>query len=232
MADKLLLLLAARGGVPTDVLREQVSAAAARLSEMLAAAGGGARAFLRQEGDPFRRGGPPMRGFDATLELRAAGPGAEAALLGAARGADERLSGLVHVDLCAALLGSDHVIVPCPPTPVRYQYVMRRRRDLTHAQYADHYLKVHAGYGREAPGIAGYVQFHVEPEASRRAAASAGVGLWSADSVSELHLASTAEFLAGISRWQGRDRAMADENAFVDRANSVMFVSDALELAG
>ena len=228
-ADKLLLLLAARGGASRDELTALLRDVAAELSPRLPAAGRSLRGFVRRADDPFARGGPPMRGFDATLELRAAG--GAAAFAEAVRGLGERIAGRAFADLSAAIAGADRAIVPPPgETPIRYQYVMRRRRDLTHAQYLDHYLRVHAEIGRHTPGIAGYVQLHAEPEASREVARAAGFGLWDAASVSELHLASLEAFLGAIATWEGGKQAIADEENFIDRRNSVMFTSDAVPL--
>jgi hypothetical protein len=228
-ADKLLLLFALRGGAapgePAALLREL----AAVLSPRLAAAGRSLRGFVRRADDPFARGGPPMRGFDATLELRSAG--GAAAFAEAVRGLDARLEGRAFADLTAAVAGTHRAIVPPPgETPIRYQYVMRRRRDLTHAQYLEHYLRVHAEIGRHTPGIAGYVQFHADPDASRQIARAAGLGLWDAASVSELHLRSVEAFLSAVATWEGGQQAIADEENFIDRRNSVMFTSDVVQL--
>jgi hypothetical protein len=89
---------------------------------------------------------------------------------------------------------------------------------------------VHAQIGRHTPGIEGYVQFHAEPEASRQIARAAGFGLWDAASVSELHLASVETFLHAVATWEGGQRAIADEENFIDRRNSVMFTSDSIQL--
>lgn len=221
--DKLLLLLAARGGIERKELGERLRAEMERLHERLPDAGRSVQGWLRIEDDPFAQGGPPMRAFDATLELRCA---KGKALRKAVDDIGARLEGILHTDLSAALQGTDHALQACAPTPVRYQYVMRRRADLSHAQYADHYLNKHARFGVSTPGIEGYVQFHVDPEASRRAAEKAGLGLWAADSVSELQLESTRKFIEAVASWPLRAEATQDEELFVDRINSVMFCSE------
>jgi hypothetical protein len=166
-----------------------------------------------------------MRPFDATIELRGDDDASIRAVLG---GVDERLGALVHADLSAALAGVDNVEIPCAPTPVRYQYVMRRKIGTTHEQYLDHYVKNHARFGHITPGIEGYTQFHVDATASAAAAAAAGVGVWRADSVSELHLASVEKFMTGLASANPGDDAAEDEERFVDRRNSVMFTSAVL----
>ena len=113
----------------------------------------------------------------------------------------------------------------CGQTPIRYQYLMRRNASFSHQSYLKRYRDVHSRFGIETPGISGYTQFHVDPEASRRVAGSAGFGVWAVDSVSELHLESVETFLAEVSQSAIGAEAMADEEVFVDRANSYDFVS-------
>ncbi|MDP7571967.1 MAG: EthD domain-containing protein, partial [Myxococcota bacterium] len=218
-ASKLVLLLAARGGVDRTeleaLLRDETKLLRSRLPE-----GGRVAAFLRLEEDPFDAAPTRIRAFEGTLELRC---DAGDALASAVDGFAARVADRVHTDLSAALSGVDDTVVPCEQTPFRFQYVMRRRRDKSHAEYLDHYVKIHAEFGRITPGIEGYVQFHVDPEAARAAAAAAGLGGWSADSISELHLGSVQGFLDEIARWSRNGEAQADEENFVDRMNSVMF---------
>ena len=85
--------------------------------------------------------------------------------------------------------------------------------------------KIHSDFGVRTPGKLGYVQFHVDPEASRRAAEVACVGVWDVDSVSELHLESVEAFIGEVARWDGGKEAIDDEKLFVDRPNSVDFCS-------
>ncbi len=222
--SKLVLLLAARGGVSRGeletLLRDEAKQLRAELPE-----GGGVAAFLRVEDDPFAGAPTRVRAFEGTLELRC---DAGDALGSAVAGFGSRVADRVHTDLSAALCGTDATVVPCNPTPFRFQYVMRRRRDKTHAEYLDHYMKIHAEFGRITPGIEGYVQFHVDPDAARAAAATAELGGWSADSISELHLGSVQGFMDEIAHWSLNGEAQADEENFVDRMNSVMFTSEEL----
>lgn len=215
---KYLVLLAARGGAGDDLAGALVHEA-----ERIAATPGIDVVALRQVSpDPFGAAVPGMRAFDATLDVRGDD---DSLVLAALAGIADRLDDLVHADLSATLAGTDHVVIACAPTPVRYQYVMRRKRGVTHAQYLDHYVHRHAQFGRITPGIEGYTQFHVDADLSRAAASAAGVGLWRADSVSELHLASVETFLDALATSNPGADAAEDEERFVDRAHSVMFTS-------
>ena len=227
---KCRVLLAARGGVEPDDLLDLLRAEAAGLSARLPETGRRTAGFLRLADDPFAGGGPPLRGFDATLELRCQSDTPGAVFAETLTGLDDRVAALVHVDLSAVLVGVDHTWNDVPETAILYQYFMRRRHDLDHAQYCDHYRKRHSRFGIETPGIEGYVQFHVDPDASRAAARSAGLGLWSADSTSELHLSDLPGFLRAVATWKLRADAAEDETRFIDRRNSVMWTSRRIEL--
>jgi hypothetical protein len=221
-AAKLVLGLAARGEREAPLV-VQLRELAAELRTRLSARGGAVLLLTRLPDDPFGRRGL-ARPYEATLELRAAEP---ATLVDAARGLAARLTDVAHLDLSAALLGVDDPVVPAEnPAPVRLQYLMRRRADLSHAQYLAHYREIHAEFGRRTPGIRSYTQFQIDPEASRSAAASLGFGISQVDSITELQLESADTFLSAISGWADGPKAIADERNFVDRRNSPMFCSE------
>lgn len=176
--------------------------------------------------DPLRLSGvgrPLPRAFDASLE--AVAPDGSSDWSGTSHALAARLAGLVHADLCAALVGRDRVFLACPPTGVRYQYCMRRLPDWSHADYIVRYAEGHSPIGLRTQGIAGYTQLHVDPEATAAAAAAAGFGVREVDSVAQLHLESLEAFLAA-GRANAELGAAEDEELFVDRAASLMWVSD------
>ena len=215
---KLLVHLAVRRGA-----EESVAAQLAALGRELAARGSFASVatLWRIAGEPFGASSP----WKGTLELVARGDDA-APLVAAAKGLAARFGDAVHADLSAALVGQDHVIIPGPRTPVRYQYSMRRREGFTHDSYLRRYLEIHSRFGFETPEIQGYVQCHLDPAASREAAARAGFGVCDVDSVSELHLGSLERFLAAIAHSTIGADAMADEEVFVDRDHSYSVCCD------
>lgn len=157
--------------------------------------------------------------YHATLEIRgdAVTPERLAELLD---GFGARLDDVAHPDLCTALVGEDVVFIESRGAPVRYEYVMRRNARFTHEGYLKRYREIHSRFGLETPGILGYAQFHVDPEASRRVAIAAGLGTWNADSVSQLHLESQKTFLSALAESGFGSEAIADEEVFVDRPNS------------
>jgi len=175
----------------------------------------------RLPGDPFGTATP----YAGALEVRGGTGASAAALVAVADGLAGRFGGEVHSDLCTALVGRDHVFIPALRAPVRYQYLMRRRDGFTHESYLARYREVHSRFGFATPGIRGYVQFHVDPPATRRAAQASGFAGWEVDSVSELHMDSLERFLEEISGSTIGADATADEEVFVDRPNSLAFCS-------
>ena len=181
--------------------------------------------LTRLPGDVFGKDTP----FHATLEVegRGATPERLAELLSAL---SKELLEVGHPERSTALMGEDHAFrAPQPAASVRHQYLMRRKPTTTHAAYLEHYRGIHAQFGLETPGIAGYVQFHVDPDASQRVARAAGLGVFDIDSVSQLYLESQEHFLAAVSDSPIGPRAIADEEQFVDRAHSMHFCSRPVE---
>ena len=171
--------------------------------------------------DPFQ----PEAPYCATFGIRGNGATPErlARLLD---GFATEIHDVARVELGTALVGRDIVFVePDPDCPVRLEYLMRRKEGYDHDRYLQRYREVHSRFGLATPGTRGYVQFHVDPEASRAVARAAGLGIWDIDSVSELHLGSLEEFLEEISRSSVGAEAVADEEIFVDRAHSFLLCS-------
>jgi len=216
--QRVSLFLAARGGCRAALAEATLGLA----PEVAERAGPGVRTVVLVEldEDPFPASNPRMRPFEVVLELQAEGRGADP-LVGALDGVAARLGELAHADLSAAVVGAPLFVVPCELTPLRYQYLMRRKAGTSREAYLDHYVHHHSGYGRATPGIAGYTQVHADPDASAAAARRLGVGTWAADSVSELHLRSLEEFFAAVGTSTVAREAPADEERFVDRANSI-----------
>jgi hypothetical protein len=224
MKHKALIFLAVRNGRMT-VLKENLENLTRQLFDRLPGDRKWASALVSKEEDPYRYSSAPVRAYDATIELKLDSDTSGEALIGVVGGLADRLDAFIHTDLSALLIGIEHVFVPSEPTPIRFQYLMRRRADFSHADYIERYAGIHAKIGIKMNVSRGYVQFHANPELSRKAAASAGFGIWAIDSVAELHIISMDDFLKAASK-EGSEEAGEDEEHFVDRPNSVMFISD------
>ena len=216
---KALVLLAARGGSRNELDDELVNHA-----QSIARPGIQVAAFSELRDDPFSHAASGIRPYDATLELRGEQPDIAASVDGLA----DRFEPFIHADLSCALGGEDLVFIECDPAPMRYQYVMRRKIGTTHQEYLDYYTGHGERFGHRTGGIEGYVQFRSDPELSRTLANTAGLGQWQPDSVSELHLLSLEHFFEGLALNNPGNEPAEDEERFMDRANSVMFVSEVL----
>jgi len=214
---KTLIHMVPRSGAQEE-LAARIRDLASDLRERLTAAT--VNVMLRLEDDPMGRRTP----YHATLEIYGDTVDAKA-VEGVVAGLGERLNDLIHADLTTLLLGEDVVFMAADCAPIRYQYLMRRNSRFSHEAYLERYREIHAQFGLRTPGIVGYVQFHVDPEASRRLAGHAGLGVWGVDSVSELHLHSLETFLSAIAESTIGRESMADEEIFVDRACSYDFCS-------
>lgn len=124
-----------------------------------------------------------------------------------------------------AIVGTDRVFIePAAPTSVRYQYLMHRREDFTHAAYLARYESIHAEFGLRTPHIEGYTQLHVDLDSSREFGERIGALAPPCDSMSELYLESVAHFVDGIlAHPEVGHKAQEDEERFVDRERSFGF---------
>ncbi len=173
--------------------------------------------------DPFRLFSQSL-GNDVTIELRA--PVDASAFVAALQGLAADLPESVSREASdtVLLVGEEHWFIPADPQPVSYQYLMRRRKDLTHEAYAAHYGNVHSKFGFKTRGIEGYSQFHVDPEASAEIIACSGIGRCDFDGVSQLTLSALSRFVSAIPK-NAMIGAAQDEENFVDRKTSPMLTS-------
>jgi EthD domain-containing protein len=209
-----LIHLVPRAGAG-DRFGAQVAALVAGLRARAAPRGLAVNALQRLAADAFGKRTP----FRAGIELA----GGEAAAIEEVLGGElsAQLEEVAHPDASTLLIGEDVVFLSSPRTPVRYQYLMRRNASFTHETYLEYYRTKHSRFGLDTPGALGYVQLHVDPAASRRAAARAGLGVWGFDSVSELYLESQETFLGALAKSGFGKEPIEDEAIFVDRANSL-----------
>lgn len=219
---RLQIHLAARGGC-RDALAAQLRELAQRAA---ATCGNNISITLLTEvdNDPFPAANPLCRPFDVVLEVETDAASGLGPFLDAVPNFGDRVADLVHLDLSASLVGAPQKLIPCTSPPLRYLYLMRRKAHTTHESYIDYYFHNHSRFGFATPNISGYTQFHVDAEASSKAATLLGVGTTVVDSVSELSIASLNSFFEGIGDGRLGIEAAEDEARFVDRENSVSFL--------
>ena len=180
-----------------------------------------------QQEDLFRMAGDggPVQGFDASLELELHAPDADTHFQGWSREVGSRLDSLVQPELSVAQVGAKKVFRTGEPTSIRYQYCMKRRDDFTAEAYLRYYAEEHSRFGLSMEGIQGYTQIHLDPDATARAIRLSGFSFRHFSSVSVLHLASV-DALLEAGRSNGDMGFAEDEEKFVDRAQSIMWISD------
>ena len=120
-----------------------------------------------------------------------------------------------------ALAGDRLIFIPSEATaPIRYWYYMRRRNDFSHDDYLGRYRDIHSQFGLDTSGIEGYTQWHAHLEATATACERLGIGGCPYDSISVLDIAELKSFFTAAMSSDIGERATADEQRFVDRANS------------
>jgi hypothetical protein len=217
----LFVLVAARDGVAEE-LETSLRSEAER--SLLLAADVSATLLRRLTDDPFRAQYPLMRPYDWVLHVQGL-PDEETAVEGVHSMAN-RIDPLVHADLSGVLVGSTRTVTGDGGGPQRFIYLMRRKAGTSTGQFQAHWGGPHAEFGRATTGILGYDQFHPVPDASRRAAGSAGFAVWQVDGVPNLHLTTWQEFVAAAVGSETGNAAIEDERSFVDASNSVGFTCE------
>jgi hypothetical protein len=199
------LLLRLREGQSPNLLEARLASEGQTIRSRLSGMGCRQLRAIRLADDPFastEHGDSVGTGFDAVLQV-AMRPDADAALLvGAVKGASERLGDWIDPSRSAALIGQQHVIVP-GEGPIWLVFL-------------DHWLHKHADIARAVPGLTGYCQVHADPEASRAAAEAAGFSIADFDGAAECCYADVGQFLAQMAEPEVSSRALEDEKLFID----------------
>lgn len=219
--NKALLLLTAKPSMKRQLIEESTQLATVLLGR-IPSGNNNVNVMARIARDPFALTSK-LPGPDVTIELRA--DAEMAAFAHAVTGAGDALpSASADPPGTVVLVGSDYLFRPCPSQAIRFQYLMRRRPDLTVEAFARHYGQIHSEFGYKTLGVKGYAQLHVEPLASAEAVRSSGLGTCTFDGVSQLYMPGLTKFLLASPINAARGM-IKDENRFVDRDNSIMFAS-------
>jgi hypothetical protein len=165
-------------------------------------------------------GGPV---FTALLEVAAMGDHGADDLVPVVAGLADRCGPWLAPDRSAAVFGTEHVIV-AGDEPLMLAMALQRRADLSSEEFHDYWLTKHAALGRAVPGSQGYRQLHADPELSRQAATSAGVGGHDFEGVAIAFYADEPAFFAIMGNTEVTEPLMADEQKFIDHARSAMVI--------
>jgi hypothetical protein len=225
---KLQLLLARAGGSPGDALTRLLLDEFSFIQER---SGGTYRLALR---DAASRAVSPDMGvpeFDAVLELGVPDEAGDEPLIARAAALGPKLAPLIDGARSAVVLGREIEIVPGEGEFELFR-CMSRKEGHTLEQFSDHWLNIHAEFGRRVPGKPGYRQLHRNPEAQTAAARAAGVAIDTVDGVATLQMADArAVSLLGSDPEQAR--ATAEDGAlFVDRTKAMGMIARVVVIAG
>jgi EthD domain len=147
-----------------------------------------------------------------------AGLAALGAALGAAPAFDRSAS--------TAVAGSEYVIVE-GDEPLMLAMALRRRPELTRAEFHAYWLTHHAELGRQVPGSEGYRQVHRDETLSERAAAALGLGGPEFDGVAVAYYSSGDRFLAIMANTEIVEGLLEDERRFIDHSQAALVVGRA-----
>lgn len=122
--------------------------------------------------------------------------------------------------------------IQAPAQPYHYHYLMLKKPGFSTADYVDYYSKFHCRMGFNTPGIAGYWQNYIDPEASATLAQLLDLTTRDVTSISELSMQSTEDFVSDPATMAVAEPAAQDEERFVDRTQSVAFTSRVIARCG
>ena len=126
------------------------------------------------------------------------------------------------------VLGYQRTFQESGPKPVRYHYLMYRRRDYSRADYLDYYVHSHYQFGLVTP-LADYYQNYLDQEGGRELAELFGVSAMAADNISELRFNNVEDYIFSDVIREIGPAAGADEELFVDRRICQSFSMDVLQ---
>ena len=182
------------------------------------------RIGVRVPGDPTERvpqdGQPDIMpeqpSFDLVLEAR--GKDVSFSDLGQVlSGVGSRLESLIDRASSAALVGTEHEIIP-GAQPLFLNMLLRRPSNWASSDWKAHWIEHHAKEVREnVTGLQGYRQFHVDPVASEVAAKTAGVAISDFDGTAEGYYSDLEKFFETLS-----DPEVQKDTGFIDHRRSVM----------
>ena len=128
-----------------------------------------------------------------------------------------RLESLIDRASSAALVGTEHEIVP-GAQPLFLNMLLRRPSNWASSDWKAHWIEDHAKEVQDnVTGLQGYRQFHVDPVASEAAAKTAGVAISDFDGTAEGYYSDLEKFFETLS-----DPEVQKDTGFIDHRRSVM----------
>jgi hypothetical protein len=138
----------------------------------------------------------------------------------------KRLRDVVDASLSAALVGTEHVILP-GTGPLLVLIANRRLPRFTHDGFIEYWLNYHGPFAREhTPPDVGlhYRQFHTDVNATQQLVRASGFEIGDFDGAAECYYPNADAVRKLMSRTDVVDQATVDEKEFVDHERCVTSV--------
>ncbi len=224
MTNKVQLLLSLHDSAQRQALAERLTREGQAATRSLPAAS--CRQVVRVPGDPTEsvpQDGQvtthdPFPPFDVVFELRSQSLPLNALIQPIAT-IGQRLEAMIDRSKCAALAGTEHVVVP-GTQPLMLIMALRRLPSMSREQFHDFWQNHHADdVRRSVTGLRGYRQFHADEAATAEAAALAGLAIDDLEGTAEGYYASMEEFLEIMARPE-----VSADAGFIDHSRSGMWL--------
>lgn len=189
------------------------------------------RRAVRLPGDPTASvpqdghtpGSAPPPSFDVVVELGGDELGF-AVLEAAAAGLAERLEPTIDPALSAAIVGTEHVIIP-GSHPLLLVMALRRLPHWSRQEFHDFWISDHGTQVSESVAdLQGYRQFHADEDATRRAAKAAGLSIDDLEGTAEGYYQTIDVFLEIMAKPE-----VAADAGFIDHSRSVMWLYELVD---
>ena len=219
---RLMALLSARPGIATHVLGSFLMG---RREPLTARFGADAQIVIgiRRNDDPFSQvgGERKIESADAILQVSFPGEWPQEDLFRRLSGLADDLQEMVDLHKSALALGRAYLIVE-RDGPVFCGFLGRRHPDISLEEMRHWWLYHHGPLGVALTGTRsphGYDQLHVEPDASRKAAAVAGFPYVPYDMGDSLYIEDLDEFVRGTSDPEVQRQLYEDEIGHLDHSS-------------
>ncbi len=219
---RLMALLSARPGIATHVLGSFLTG---RREPLTARFGPDAQIVIgiHRSDDPFLQvgGERTIESADAILQVSLPGESPQEDFFARLSGLADDLREMVDIHKSALALGRAYLIVE-RDGPVFCGFLGRRHPDISLEEMRHWWLYHHGPLGVALTGTRsphGYDQLHVEPDASRKAAAIAGFPYVPYDMGDSLYIEDLDEFVRGTSDPEVQRQLYEDEIGHLDHSS-------------
>jgi hypothetical protein len=223
VARAVLLLFGRDGARANGSFEADVVEAADLVRARIAPADGTVRVGVALDDDPLAAIARErnIRLLEGAVEVTLPDPAAITTVVAALDGFGERANGSVDTDASIAVAGTCH-LVRAETGPIMLASTGLRKAGISREEHSEWWLHVHGPMSmRLVPSSLGYQQLHGDPDASRAAAASAGLGGPATDFAETAYFESVEAFTTPMADPDVGRELVEDEAGFIDHASVV-----------